>query len=121
MLLKRGSLILHVMMTFSLSFIYAQSRLDVDEQVQRLTNELDLSEEQAVQVEEILTATRRQADKLRESGLDRREMMPQLRDLMESTDEEIESILNDEQLKRFREIVEKRKGEMEKRRTREFN
>ena len=121
MLLKKISFILLVMMTFSLSFICAQSRLNIEEEVKRLTNDLSLSDEQASQVEEILTNTKGQADKLRESGLDRREMMPQMRALMEATDEQIESILNAEQLEKFIEIVEKRKEEMRKRRPREFS
>jgi hypothetical protein len=109
------------MIIVSSTVIYAQLRLDVDEQVQRLTNDLDLSEVQAARVEEILTDTKVEADKLSDSDLDRREMGQQMRDLMEATDEQIESILNNEQLERFREIVEKRKEEMRKRRPRTFN
>jgi hypothetical protein len=102
-------------MVFSASKFFAQPRLNVEELVERLTNDLDLSEEQAIQVEEILTDSRKQVDRLRDSGLDRRELMPQMRDLMDETNEEIESILNDEQAVKFREIVEKRKKDMQRR------
>ena len=116
MLLKHISFILLMMIVFSVAHIYAQPGLNVDEQVERLANDLDLSEEQAIQVEEILTDSRKQADKLKDSGLDRREVMMQMRDLMESTDEQIESILNDEQAEKFREMIEKRIEEMQRRR-----
>ena len=120
MLLIRNIFVLLLMIIFSLANFYAQPRLDVDEQVQRLANDLDLSKEQATRVEEILTDSKREVDKLRDSGLDRREMMMQMKDLMESTDEQIASILNDEQLVKFREIVEKRKDEMRKRKPRDL-
>lgn len=120
MLLTKISFILFLMLIFSAAHIYAQPRLNAEEEVERLTNDLDLSDEQAVRVEEILTDSKRQADKLRESGLDRREMMPQMRDIMESTNEQIESILNDEQAEKFSEIAEKRIEEMQRRRPPEF-
>ena len=120
MLLKKISFILCLMIVLSASNIYPQPRLNVDEQVERLTNDLDLSEEQVVQVEEILTESKGKADKLKGSGLDRRDMMMQMRDLMETTNEQIESILNDGQLEKFRDIVERRKEEMQRRRPREF-
>jgi hypothetical protein len=109
------------MMIFSAIHIYAQPRLSVEEEVERLTNDLDLSEEQAHQIENILIDSRVKADKLRDSGLDRREMMKQMRDLMDETNDEIESILNDEQTEKFREIVERRKEEMQRRRPPHFN
>jgi len=102
------------MIVLSASDIYAQPRLNVDEQVERLTNDLDLSEEQVVRAEEILTESKDKADKLRDSELDRRELMLQMGGLMESTDKQIESILNDGQLEKFRDIVEKRKEEMQR-------
>jgi len=108
------------MIVLSASNIYAQPRLNVDEQVERLTNDLDLSEEQVVRAEEILTESKDKADKLKDSGLDRRDMMTQMRDLIETTNEEIESILNDGQLEKFRDIVERRKEEMQRRRPPEF-
>jgi hypothetical protein len=108
------------MIVFSALNIYAQPRVNVDEQVQRLTNDLGLSKEQATRVEEILTDSKGKADKLKDSGLDRREMMTQMRDLMETANNQIESILNDGQLVRFREMVEKRKEEMRSRGPREF-
>ena len=114
MLLKKISFILCLMIVLSASDIYAQPRLNVDEQVERLTNDLDLSEEQVVRAEEILTESKDKADKLRDSELDRRELMLQMGGLMESTDKQIESILNDGQLEKFRDIVEKRKEEMQR-------
>jgi predicted lipid carrier protein YhbT len=44
-------------------------------------------------------------------------MMLQMRDLMDAANKEIESILNAEQLIKFRELVEKRKEEMRGRRS----
>jgi len=120
MCLNRFFFILLLMMIFSTTINYSQPKFDVDEQVQRLSNELDLSEEQADQVAEILAASKEIADKLRGSGQDRREMMLQMRDLMETTNKELESLLTDEQVVKFKEIVEKRKEEMSRRRSREF-
>ena len=120
MLLKKISFILLLIMVFLASNIYAQPRLSVEEEVERLTNDLDLSEEQTNQIEKILTDSRDKADKFRDSGLDRREMMMQMRDIMDETNDEIESILNDEQAEKFREIVEKRKEEMQRRRPPKF-
>ena len=120
MYLKRFLFILLLMIIFLTTNNYSQPRFNVDEQVQKLSNELDLSEEQADQVTEILTDSKEIADKLRDSGQDRREMMMQIRDLMEAVNNEIESILNDEQLVMFKEIVEKRKEEMRRTGSREF-
>lgn len=121
MLLRKISFIPLLIIIFSATYIYAQPRLSVKEEVERLTNDLDLSEEQANQIKQILTDSRKQADKLRETGLDRREMMMQMRDIMDEKNDEIESILNDEQAEKFKEIVEKRKKEMQRRRPRQFN
>ena len=117
---KRSLFILLLMIIFATTYNYSQPRFDVDEQVQRLSSELDLSEEQVDQVAEILADSKEIADKLRGSGQERREMMLQMRDLMEATNKELESILTDEQLAIFREIVEKRKEEIRRRRSLEF-
>lgn len=121
MLLKKISFISLFIIAFSATSIYAQPRLSVEEEVERLTNDLDLSEEQANQIGQILTDSRGKADKLRDSGLDRRDMMIQMRDIMDETNDEIESILNAEQAEKFGEIVEKRKEEMQRRRPPQFN
>jgi len=120
MFLIRNIFVLLLMIVFSTSTNYSQPRLNVDEQVQRLSNKLDLSEEQAGLVEEILTDSKEKADFFRDSGLDRREMMMKMRDLMDAANKEIESILNAEQLIKFRELVEKRKEEMRGKRSPEF-
>ena len=120
MLLKKISFISLLIIIFAATYIYAQPRLGVEEEVERLTKDLELSEEQANQIEQILTDSRKQAAKLRETGLDRRDMMVQMRDIMDETNDEIESILNDEQVAKFREIVEKRKEEMQRRRPPKF-
>jgi len=120
MFLIRNIFVLLLMIVFSTSTNYSQPRLNVDEQVQRLSNKLDLSEEQAGLVEEILTDSKEKADFFRDSGLDRKEMMMKMRDLMDAANKEIESILNAEQLIKFRELVEKRKEEMRGKRSPEF-
>ena len=120
MYLKRFFFILLLMIIFATTYNYSQPRFDVDEQVQRLSNELDLSEEQADLVAGILTDSKAKAENLRGSGRERREMMLQMRDLMEATNKELESILTDEQLVKFKEIVQKRKEEMRRRRSLEY-
>ena len=101
MLFTNISFILILIIVFTAVNIYAQPRLNVGEEVERLTNDLGLSEEQTNQVEAILIDSRGQLNKLRESGLDRREMIMQMRELMDETNKEIESILNDEQKKKI--------------------
>jgi predicted lipid carrier protein YhbT len=117
MLLIGNIFVLLLMIIFSVTNNYSQPRLNIDEQVERFSKNLDLSEEQAGLVEEILIDSKGKADFFKDSGLDRTEMMLQMRDLMDAANKEIESILNAEQLIKFRELVEKRKEEMRGRRS----
>ncbi len=87
-----------------------------DEMALRLSERLDLTEEQTAQVEKILLSAREEMQKLRENASgDRSRNRDQLRSLMEKQDKQIEALLTDEQKKIYGEIKKERREEMRRR------
>ncbi len=87
-----------------------------EEMVLRLSERLNLTEEQTVQVEKILLSAREEMQKLRENASgDRSRNRDQLRSLMEKQDKQIEALLTDEQKKIYGEIKKERREEMRRR------
>ena len=83
--------------------------MDVDAQVTALTELLELDEEQATKVREILAA---QAESRRErfqgmtrGSMDRGAIMELMRKLQEETETELAEVLSEEQMEKYREFV----------------
>ena len=72
-----------------------------------LERALELSDEQKVEIEQVLADTRETSQKFR------REMEPRVRELLESTRDEIEKVLTPEQLEKFEELRKKLHRRME--------
>lgn len=90
------SLIVATLIVFSLNGL---ADCKNEQRTQRLTHALDLSEEQAGQVESILTA---RAD-------ERKQLHEALRDIHEQNVEQLREVLDPEQLERFERLQERRK------------
>ena len=87
-----------------------------DRMLERLTHELSLSEQQQVDVKEILAARALKGDALREGAAelrDRGEVFAQMMDLRVETNGQIEAVLDDAQRAKFTELRERRRKHLE--------
>ena len=74
----------------------------VDEQVKRLADRLNLSDDQQSKIKPILEDQRQQMTSLREdTSLSREDRMSKMRRIRESTTSKISAILNDDQKKQY--------------------
>ena len=74
----------------------------VDEQVKRLADRLNLSDDQQSKIKPILEDQRQQMASLREdTSLSREDRMSKMRSIRESTTSKISAILNDDQKKQY--------------------
>jgi hypothetical protein len=74
------------------------SRMMVELFEEKLRRELDLTPEQAREVDRILVRSHERADALR------RDVFPRVRAIMDEAADEIEGVLNEQQKRRFREL-----------------
>ncbi len=92
--------------------IMAQNMNRVDNIVQRLKAELELTEEQVIRVLEIITESQKQREVEREKYQgDRRAMREAMKSIMHETDVNIESILTEGQKVKFETYRDKRRSE----------
>ena len=85
------------------------------EEISALKDELELTEEQVSQVEEILEKTREERFKFfRKEMLNLREKWQVMQEMEENKEKEIEKILTEEQKKRFKKLLNERREEGEK-------
>ena len=92
--------------------ITAQSRLTPQERLKNLKDKLNLTEEQSVKVEKILTSSDKEMQELRKSNnMDR----AKFREIMEKSDNEILKVLNDKQKTEYNKILEERRSRRPKR------
>lgn len=88
----------------------------VEEMTIRLQERLNLTDEQTGQVEKILLSAREERQKQRENASgDRRQMLDQMRSMLENRDKQIEALLTEEQKKIYQEIKKERREEMRQR------
>lgn len=97
-------------------------RMSVDRELSRLKERLDLSEDQASQIKQILEESRNEAKMTREEGVSWRERREALKELEEKKDEAIEKILTEDQKSLYEQMKKERpkKIEEEMRRRREI-
>lgn len=103
----KGTIIFSVAaILFSLS-LHAQPRFTPQERLKMLNDRLNLTEEQSVKIENILKTSDEEIQKLRESqSADRTEF----RKVMDHTNQEILSILNERQKTEYNKMLEERRN-----------
>lgn len=89
--------------------LFAQLRFDPDRQIARLTEELNLNENQQENILEILKNTKVEMEELMEDADDRYSMRGQMREIMDDSHERIEAELDEDQLIKYREFIEERR------------
>lgn len=84
----------------------------VDPRALKLKKQLNLNDEQAAAVEQVLRTFRDQMQTLRdESGGDRRANAAKMRALMQERDRRIEALLNERQKEKYRELIKEQRQE----------
>lgn len=87
--------------------IYAQPRITPQERLKMLNERLNLTEEQSVKIEKILNASDGEIQKLRESENPDK---TQFRKIMEHTNQEILTVLNEKQKTEYNKMLEERRN-----------
>lgn len=83
----------------------------VDDQIKRLTQKLQLNEDQQGKVKTILEDQRKQMSEfLADSSLSKQDRRSKVQDLRDNTDNQIKGVLNEDQQKKFEEMRQKRRG-----------
>ncbi len=88
-------------------------RMSVNMELLRLKERLDLSEDQASQIKQILEEAREQAKMMREEGVSWRERREVLRELEEKKDKAIEKILTADQKRLYEQMKKERSKKIE--------
>lgn len=85
----------------------------VDDQVKNLSEKLNLTEDQQAKLKPILEDQRAQFAKIRDdSSLSREDQFGKMRELRQSSDAQIKSVLNEDQQKNYDKMREERRGRM---------
>jgi predicted nucleic acid-binding Zn-ribbon protein len=99
--------------------IFAQRGMSVEDRMKNLDKELDLSDKQYTQIEEVLEDQMKKFRKLRdESDGDWEGMREKARKMRKDTDDEICKVLNEDQTKKYRKLMEERRQKWQRERSR---
>ena len=83
--------------------------LSPDERLARLTEQLDLTDEQAAQMKPIIDEqSKKQQELFENAGGDRATMRAEMTKLMEETDKQYAEVLTEEQMSKYREMRQER-------------
>ncbi|MBZ5782142.1 hypothetical protein, partial [Klebsiella aerogenes] len=74
----------------------------VQRQVDRMTTELSLSKDQVAKVEPLIAARMKKMMELREQGMEREEMMAEMKKANDAQAEQFKAILTPEQLEKYK-------------------
>lgn len=85
-----------------------QRGFSIDKRVEKMTQKLDLTDEQASQVRSILEGKKEAFTKIREQNLERDQKRAQMHELRQSTRQEIARVLNDEQKAKMKKFKKRR-------------
>lgn len=83
-------------------------KIDIDEELSVLKERLSLSEDQAIQIKQVLVEVRDEFEMMREKEVNPREVEQLMRELEERKDQAIENILNSDQKKLYEQIKKER-------------
>lgn len=93
-----------------------QRRMDPEQMTKTLTEELNLSDEQAARIKEILIDSQEKMREIRDNAQgDRSAMRESMRQLRDETDDRIMAELDENQKEKFRELQEERRRERRER------
>ena len=104
--MKITSMLLGILFLSAVTLM-AQRNFDVKERLNTLKEKLELNEEQVSKIKDVLEETREEMGELFEdrSG-DRAEMREKMTEIRKKSNEEIESLLTEDQLKKYRKYME---------------
>lgn len=107
-------LLITILTLFSLVSVNASAaKMPSPEQmIERLILELNLSQEQQSQTENIMQAFGDELTSLRENEASRREKGGKMRAAAEARDEKMQDILDDEQFEKYQELMAQSRGQM---------
>lgn len=90
--------------------------MTVDEQVKELDEKLQLTDEQKTKIKAILEDQRKQAGAvMQDESMSREDKMAKMRNIREATDGKIRDLLNDDQKKKFDQMLQERRDRMRQR------
>jgi len=92
------------MMAFN-SNIHAQGmdpQVMIQRQVERMTTELSLSKDQVAKIEPLIEARMNKMMELRQQGMEREEMMAEMKKINDAQAEQFKTILTPEQLEKYK-------------------
>ncbi len=108
-----GFLFMFLFISISLN---SQPRMSLTDRVDQFTEDLNLSEEQQKDLTKILTTQREKMEDLRNaSDGDRSAMGGEMDELFQDTNEQILSILDDDQKEKYNKILEEKKSRWQNR------
>jgi periplasmic protein CpxP/Spy len=91
-------------------------QMSPDQQLQRLSETLSLTDDQKGQIRPILEDRHQKMQSIRsESSLSRQERISKMRSIFEESDNKIRAVLNDDQKQKFDEMRQQRRERMQKR------
>lgn len=108
--MRVNKILLIAILFLTVTSLYAQRRMDPEKQIEKLTKELNLNEDQQTDILEILNNTQDEMEELmEEAGDDRSSVRDEMRELMQDANIKIEAELDEEQVTKYREYIEERK------------
>jgi periplasmic protein CpxP/Spy len=89
-----------------------KGRFTVEQQMERLTTQLDLTAEQKPKVEAVLKeSSKKRQEIMNDSSIDRSEMRTKMQPIMEEQNKKLKGILTEDQFKKYQDMQQKaRKG-----------
>lgn len=116
--MNKSALIITLMFLALVFTANAQPRFSPQDRLERLTERLNLTNDQVLKVEKILAKADKEIQTLRSSEkMDRSEF----RKIMDKTNQEIEKVLNDKQKSEFKKMLEERRKPREEKSSRSVN
>jgi len=108
----KNVLLLFAMLMISITVLGQRGkRMTIDEYLNNLTDELELTQSQADSVKIILEDQRKDLTRLKEqASSDRRRMRSRMLEIIYVTDKRIESLLSEKQIEAYRKYVKKRRS-----------
>lgn len=94
-----------------------RGQMSPDDQLQRLSETLNLTDDQKTQILPILKNRQEEMQKLRsDSSMSREDRMTKMRSIMEESNKKIRAVLNDDQKQKYDEMQQKMRERMQQRR-----
>jgi acyl-CoA reductase-like NAD-dependent aldehyde dehydrogenase len=87
-----------------------KNRMTVEQQMERMTTQLNLTAEQKPKVEAVLKeSSKKRQEIMNDSSIDRSQMREKMQPIMEKQNEKLKGILTEEQFKKYQEMQQRAK------------